>query len=257
MRGRLEDLRLTGELVAHDLRSRVAGSGLGPLWHALRPLGLLLIYTFVFSNVLRVRPTGAYLGMPYWRWFLAGMAPWLLLQEALARAPVLVGEYGVLARQGRLSPGQVAAIGLGSAWVTHAIWLGVLLPQSALDGRLSLPGLAFAAAELLLLAWALNEGVAVLGAFLRDLELGIGLALSGIYFATPVVYPAESLPAGFSWLAHGNPIAWVVESYRCALLGGPWPGAGIQAWRLAVLLLLLGLVRLFSRRVAPALKDLR
>jgi lipopolysaccharide transport system permease protein len=250
-------LSLGRELVAHDLRSRVAGSGLGPLWHALRPLGLLAIYTFVFYGVLKVEPTGAYAGLPYWHWFVAGMAPWLYLQESLARAPGLLAEYRVLARQGQLGPLMVNLVGLGSALLSHAIWLGLLVGLGLWDGRLQGLGLALALLHLGLLALALNLLVSALGAFLRDLDLGIGLLLSAAYFATPVVYPAERLPPGFSWLAEANPIAWVVEAYRSALLDGPWPSPGLLLARLALLGALAAAALALTRRLAPALKDLR
>ena len=46
------------QLVWRDFKGRYAGSVLGFLWSFAHPLWLLLLYTFVFSTVMKVSPGG-------------------------------------------------------------------------------------------------------------------------------------------------------------------------------------------------------
>ncbi len=45
---------LLRDLIARDLKVRYKRSGLGILWTMLNPLLLMIIFTIVFSNILRV-----------------------------------------------------------------------------------------------------------------------------------------------------------------------------------------------------------
>jgi lipopolysaccharide transport system permease protein len=71
------DLLLT--LVRRDLEMRYKGSVLGNLWPLLNQLSQLLIYTYVFSFVLKVKLS--IVGLPannltFGLWLFAGLLPW-------------------------------------------------------------------------------------------------------------------------------------------------------------------------------------
>src|SRR6266496_2618347 len=80
---------LLKEMVVRDLRARYAGSGLGVAWAFAHPILWMLLYTGVFSLVLRVPVEPGYASFP--EFLMAGLLPWMAIQEGLARsASVLV-----------------------------------------------------------------------------------------------------------------------------------------------------------------------
>src|SRR5215217_6900481 len=52
-------LFLLKELVKRDFQGRYAGSALGLVWSFLQPLWMLLLFTFVFSTVMKISLAGA------------------------------------------------------------------------------------------------------------------------------------------------------------------------------------------------------
>ena len=80
---------LLKEMVVRDLRARYAGSGLGLTWAFAHPILWMLLYTAVFSLVLRVPVEPGYASFP--EFLMAGLLPWMAIQEGIARsASVLV-----------------------------------------------------------------------------------------------------------------------------------------------------------------------
>lgn len=75
---------------------------------------------------------------------------------------------------------------------------------------------------------------AVLAVFSRDLIHGVNLLLRVGFFATPVVYESDLLPAAFVWTATLNPVAVSIDSLRAALLCTDRPDLGLLAAHLVV-----------------------
>src|SRR5262245_14286468 len=77
-------LFLLKEMVIRDLRARYAGSALGVVWAFASPVLWLVLYTGVFSVILRVPSPPGFSGFP--EFLLAGLLPWMAIQEGIARS---------------------------------------------------------------------------------------------------------------------------------------------------------------------------
>lgn len=76
-------------LVRRDLEARYKGSVLGNLWPLLNQLSQLLIFTYVFSAVLKVKLSLK--GLPandltFSLWLFAGLLPWIAFSGSLMPA---------------------------------------------------------------------------------------------------------------------------------------------------------------------------
>ncbi|NEP81068.1 MAG: ABC transporter permease, partial [Okeania sp. SIO3B3] len=86
----LVNLNLLLTLVRRDLEARYKGSMLGNLWPLLNQLSQLLIYTYVFSIILKVKLNLE--GLPedskvtFGLWLFAGLIPWLAFTNGLTQA---------------------------------------------------------------------------------------------------------------------------------------------------------------------------
>src|SRR5256885_30312 len=71
---------LLGNLVTRDLKTKYRGSFFGIFWSLLNPLLLMLVYTLVFSIIVRVNIH------PYAVFLLTGLVPWNAFAQSLTMA---------------------------------------------------------------------------------------------------------------------------------------------------------------------------
>lgn len=244
-------LFLLRELVKRDVQSRYAGSWLGLLWSFVQPLWMLLLYTFVFSAVLKIPLPDSLRTDNFAAFLFCGLLPWMAIQEGVLRASTSVTDNAALVKKLRF-PAEILVLSVVVAALIHELIAGVIFVAAlAWTGDLAWRGL-----PLLLLAVpiqiALTLGLGLLlGAvhvFFRDTAQVLGMILTGWFYLTPIVYPLSMVPKPLlPWIAW-NPLTILVELYRQALLGGELalvPGtAGLAA--VAVVLLFAG-SRLFAR----------
>jgi lipopolysaccharide transport system permease protein len=74
---------------------------------------------------------------------------------------------------------------------------------------------------LMLAGYGLGGGIIVsaLTTRYRDLANLVGFGVQLLMYATPVIYPASSVPERYRWMVELNPLTPVVEGMRVAFLG--------------------------------------
>lgn len=257
MRSHLRHLFLLRELVKRDFQGRYAGSLLGFVWSLVQPLWMLLLFTFVFSTVMKVSPVGEARTGHFAVFLFGGLLPWMALHEGVLRSSTAITENASLVKKLRF-PSEILVVAVVLAALLHeaiaaSIFLGVLI----LLGEFSWGGL-----PLLLLALPLQVGltlglglvVAAVHVFFRDTAQILGMVFNAWFYLTPVVYPLSLVPGRFRPWLELNPLTPLVGLYRQAFLGGspsPVPGTLGLAVASAVLLSLgLWLFRRLKRAFA-------
>jgi len=208
---------LLKEMVVRDVRSRYAGSGLGVVWAFALPVLWMALYTAVFSVVLRVPTPPGFASFP--EFLMAGLLPWMAVQEGIARSSTALTDNAAMVKK-TVFPMETLVLAIVlSAIVSEVIALAVYSIYLALLGHfslgwalLALPALALQA----LLTFGIGCFVATLTTFLRDAAHAIGILLTVVLYATPIVYPVSLVPEKFRWIIAANPIAHLVEWYRRA-----------------------------------------
>jgi lipopolysaccharide transport system permease protein len=248
---------LLRELVKRDFQGRYAGSVLGFVWSLVQPLWMIVLFTFVFSTVMKVTPVGTRTG--HFAIFLfGGLLPWTALQEGVLRSATAITDNSSLVKKLRF-PSEILVVAVVLAALLHeAIAAAIFICALLWVGEFSWGGL-----PLLLVAVPLQIGltlgialvVAALHVFFRDTAQLLGMVLNVWFYVTPIVYPLALVPSRYrSWLEL-NPLTALVGLYRQAFLGGRMemvPGA-LSLALVAAVLTSLGLW-LFSR-LKPAFVD--
>jgi ABC-type polysaccharide/polyol phosphate export permease len=248
---------LLRELVRRDLQGRYAGSFLGFFWSFVQPIWQLLLFSFVFSTVMRVPLTAAATGR-FWVFLFCGLLPWMAVQEGVVRGATAITDNPHLVKKLRF-PAEILVLTVVIAALIHeAIAAFVFLLTLTFLGELSLRTLPWLLAALPLqiaLTCGLGLLLASVQVFFRDVAQVIGIVLTGWFYFTPIVYPLALVPERWRhWIAL-NPLAGLVELYRVALLGGP-TGSGIMLFRIAVVAgLVLSAGWWTFRRLAPSFVD--
>jgi homopolymeric O-antigen transport system permease protein len=236
-------LFLLKELVKRDLQGRYAGSLLGFFWSFVQPLWMLVLFTFVFSTVMKVTPVGV--RTRHFAIFLfSGLLPWMALQEGVLRASTAITDNASLVKKLRFPAETLVLAVVLTALFHEAVATFIFLCVLAVLRELSWGGM-----PLLLVAVPLQIGLTLglgllLGSahvFFRDVAQILGMVLTAWFYFTPIVYPLDLVPAPFSsWIAL-NPLTGLVNLYRQALLGGEIaavPGMASLALMAAALLAL-------------------
>ncbi|MFZ5863093.1 MAG: ABC transporter permease [Nitrospirota bacterium] len=209
-------------LVVLDLRKRYVGSLLGVFWSVIHPLIQLLIYYFVFSVVLKMRLGGEYAGTNYAVWLIAGLLPWMMFAEVLGRSSDAVLEQAAVIKKMVFPSELLSIVRVLASVITHLIGLMLLVALLAISGHevsghivLIAPYLAVLMVFSLGISWLLSA----LNVFLRDIGQVVGVFVNIWFFLTPIVYDHTLVPQSLKALYALNPMIYVVDGYRAALLG--------------------------------------
>ncbi|MCZ2291268.1 MAG: ABC transporter permease [Burkholderiales bacterium] len=241
-----------------EVSNRFAGSLLGGLWALVHPLVLLLIYSFVFTSVMRLRPV-AETGVPFVVFLAVALWPWLAFQEAVMRGTGSVVANGALVKKVPFAHEVVVHAAVASSFAVQLGGYFAVLAFMVLTGQpLYLAGIGLMLLSLLGLA-ALATGLALmLGAmqvFVRDVEQGLAPTMGMLFYLCPILYPASMVPEWMRQWMMLNPVAVLIEACRAALLDGRIGPGPAEGWALLVCAAVLVLGRLVFHRLSPHFEE--
>lgn len=217
---------LLGLMVRRDCIGRYKGSLLGLLWPLINPLGHLMLYTFLFSIVLKVKFGTSGSTSNFALYLMAGLLPWGAFAEALARSSTVILEHPNLVKRVVFPLQILPLVTVLSALVTEAIafiilLVGVLIYNHGLPS--SLIYLPLIITSQILLTAGISWFVGSLSVYIRDIRHLMALGLSAWMYGTPIVYPATALPEKIQFILWLNPMAGIVMDYRRVVLEGMAP----------------------------------
>lgn len=249
-------------LVRRDLEARYKGSVLGNLWPLLNQLSQLLIYTYVFSVVLKVKLDMKALpqnNFTFGLWLFAGLLPWIAFSSGLIQAASSVVGQPNLVKKVVFPLGLLPLVPILSAFIESSFGLMALIffvgvTSGTLPTTLALLPLVWI--PQLLLTAGLGYLTAGLTVFLRDIPQTLGVILNIWMYLTPIIYPAKAIPEQWRGLVFWlNPMTAIVEVYRDLILGGEvkhWGELGVSS--LIALVMFCGGLYCY-RRLRPAFAD--
>lgn len=246
--------------VKREFQSRYRNSLLGAAWTVLNPLAMIVVYTVIFSQVMRARLPGVDNGFAYSVYLCAGVLTWGLFAEIVGRAQNVFLEHANLIKKISFPRICLPVIVVLNAGINFAIIFGLFILFLVFSQ--TFPGLSFFAIFPVLaiqIAFAIGLGivVGVLNVFFRDVGQFIGVLLQFWFWFTPIVYPASILPSSVQPYLNLNPMVPLVTAYQDILVHGKlpqWQTMLVPA-TLALLLCVAGM-RLFRKRVGEIVDEL-
>jgi len=246
--------------VKREFQSKYANAALGALWSVLSPLAMILVYTVIFSEVMRTRLPGADSGFAYSIYLCAGVLTWGLFAEIVARGQSMFIEQANVIKKISFPRICLPVIVVLNALVNFGIIFALFLVFLVATGNF--PGLVFftllpVLLVQVLLAIGLAMIVGVLNVFFRDVGQFVTIAMQFWFWLTPIVYPATILPPEVRAMLAWNPMVPLIGAYQAVLVHGAgpdWPAIGWVAL-LALLLCAFGM-RLFRKRAGEMVDEL-
>jgi len=221
------ELDLLKTLVQRDLEARYKGSILGNLWPLIHQLSMLLIFTYVFSIVLKVKLSLK--GLPdndltFGLWLFAGLIPWIAFISGFTQAASSVINQPNLVKKVVFPLELLPLVPIFAAFVESSVGLMLLILLVGISTQMIhstlwlLPLVWF---PQLLLTAGLGYLVAGSSVFLRDVPQTLGVLTNLWFYLTPIVYPISAIPEPWqNWLLWLNPLAAIAEVYRDLVLVG-------------------------------------
>ena len=205
-------------LTWRNIKGRYRQMALGPLWIIIKPLVNMVVFSVIFGTLAKLPSEG----LPYPIFTYTALLPWTYFSGAAGDSVgSLVSQMGLISKV--YFPRLVVPISaVLSGLVDLAISFVILLGMMAYYGFApSLVMLTLPLYVLLATATALGVGLwsATLSVRFRDLQFAITYGLQIWMYATPVAYASSLIPQRWQLLYQLNPMYWVIEGFRWALLG--------------------------------------
>lgn len=247
-------LHLLRELIRRDFHARFTGSALGVTWAVLQPLSLVALYWFVFTFMIPGGRAGG-TGDSYIYFLIAGLLPWLGINEGLMRSATAVVENGSIVRRLPLRSELLVVVPNASALIFEGIGLAIFLVVVLARGMPLhyLWVLPFALTIQMMLQIGVGLFLAAAYVFFRDLAQILGFVLSIVFYLSPILYPVGGR---FEKMFFWNPLTALLGLFRSAMLASPLPDAASIVFLLIVATAVLMAGLLFFRRAQPTLVDL-
>jgi lipopolysaccharide transport system permease protein len=211
-------------LLWREIKGRYRQMAFGPLWIIIAPLIQMVIFSFVFGTLARLPSEG----VPYPIFTYVALLPWQFFANAARNAAgSLLSQQHVIAKvyfPRLVIPLSTALSALVDFLASFVVLIGMMLVYRITPtwAVLMLPRFVLLAG-----ATALAVGLAVK---YHDVSIAVGFGITIWQYLTPVAYSATLAPARWLWLYQLNPMYWVVEGFRGALLSTGTP----PNWTLAM-----------------------
>ena len=242
-------------LSARDLKVRYATSSLGYLWSVLDPLVMSAIYWFVFTQVFH-RTVGE---DPDIVFLIVALLPWVWFNTSVSDFTRAFKKDSRLVR---------------STAIPRSIWVNRIVLSKGIEFLFSIPVLVlfavfsgatvnwmllwFPVAMLMQVTLLVGLGllVAPLCVLYADLERTTALILRALFYASPVIYSFQDLPAPFDTIGAFNPLAGIFTLYRVGFFPELWQTTPVVISAVMCIVILALGIWTFRSLERPVLKEL-
>jgi lipopolysaccharide transport system permease protein len=212
--------------VNREFQSKFRNSILGASWAILSPMAMIVVYTLIFSEIMRAKLPGVDSGFAYSIYLCAGVLTWGLFSEIVTRAQNTFLENANLLKKLSFPRLCLPIIVVANAMLNFLIIFGLFTIFLLVTSNF--PGLVYLAlipvvAIMMLFAIGLGISLGVLNVFFRDVGQFFGIALQFWFWLTPIVYPISILPEALRPLMSYNPMVILITSCQDILVSGKWP----------------------------------
>ena len=246
--------------VKREFQSKYRNSLLGAAWTVINPLAMIIVYTVIFSQIMRAKLPGIDSTFAYSIYLCAGVLTWGLFAEIAGRAQNTFLEHANLLKKLSFPRLCLPVTVVANALLNFAIVFGLFSVFLLISGNF--PGLVYLALVpvlMILIAFAIGLGITlgVLNVFFRDVGQFFGIVIQFWFWLTPIVYPISILPESVRALMSYNPMTNLIGAFQDILVTGQWPSwqGLLPVTLLAVAMCVLGMY-LFRKHAGEMVDEL-
>lgn len=199
-------------LIQRDLRGRYKGSVLGFAWTFLNPLLQLVVYTIVFSVIMRSGIEDYYL------FLFVALIPWIFFSTSLTGGASCIISQKELVKK-IYFPREILPIAYVTCQLVNMLlsFIVVFAVLFAFGKGVNIRALVYlpiiiVAEYMLAISIALISSAVTV--YFRDLEHIFGIIAMAWQFLSPVMYSVELVPEEYQGIFMWNPMTPIVIAYR-------------------------------------------
>lgn len=253
-----KDRRVLWDLIKNDFKAKYTNSLLGIVWAFLVPLVTILVLWFVFEKGFRSGPMN---GVPFILWYIPAFLVWNLFTEAFGAASSCLLDYYYLVKNLKFRVSILPAIRIVSSSFVHFFFIGFIFIIYAAYGympRINNIQIIYYLACLYVYLIGLTLFTSALAVFSKDVLNLINLVVQVGFWATPIVWSTDGMPAIVQSVVKLNPMFYICNGYREAFCTDMWfwdrPMLMTYFWCFTLIQLIIGIYTF--RRLKPQFADM-
>jgi len=221
---------LTMMYVKRDIVTFYKQTILGPLWFVIQPVLTTVMFMFIFGRLADISTDG----IPGPLFYFSGIILWNYFADCLTRnSRVFIDNQHVFGKvwfPRLVVPLSVTISNLVRFGIQFAIFLVLYAWYYFQAGSVVRPNVYILLLPLLvLMAAGLSLGFGIIFSSLttkyRDLTFLLQFAVQLWMYASPVIYPLNTIPADKRWILVLNPMTSVIETFKYGAIG-----QGVFSW---------------------------
>ncbi len=210
--------------VRRDFVSQYKQTVLGPLWYLIQPIFTTITFTIVFSRIAGISTSG----IPPILFYLSGLTAWNYFADCLNKtSQTFVANAGMFGKVyfPRLAvPVSIVISSLITFAFQFLLFVVVLFYyhfSGAISIELNTTLFLFPVLVAMMALLGLGSGIVVsaLTTKYRDLRFLMNFGVQLLMYATPVIYPMDSIQGKLKTVISFNPMSSIVETMRYIFLG--------------------------------------
>jgi lipopolysaccharide transport system permease protein len=203
-----------------DIKVKYKQTSLGILWALLQPLGMMLLFTLLFSKTWKVDTSP----LPYPVFVLSGLILWNLFQSSVSHAgESMIQHAGIIKKiyfPRLIIPGSAVLVALFDFIMGLLIFLVFCLVYKQAFYWYTLPFFLAGILFMLLAAFGTGTFLAALNVKYRDFRYTIPFFLQVLFFTSQIIYPVHGVTQPvLKYVLAFNPVNAALELFRCGLTG--------------------------------------
>ncbi|OAS20529.1 ABC transporter permease [Paenibacillus oryzisoli] len=200
-----------------ELKNRYAGSSLGAVWNVLQPLFQILIFTYIFSQVMIAKIPNMESSSAFAIYLCAGLIPWISFSDIVVRGSnVFLVNSTYLKKLAIPEYIFMLQVSLTSTIILFISMVLLFLIVLILGQIVTLLWLIIPIVLFMLVVFATGIAfvVATVNVFFKDVGQFLVSFIQIWMWLTPIVYIKELLPTSFASLINYNPVYYFIDSLQ-------------------------------------------
>ncbi len=223
------------QLVKQDIKQRYQGSVLGMLWSFIVPILMLVIYTFVFSEVFQAKWDIATDDKYQFALVLfCGLSAFNMFGEVMNRSTALIASNANYVKKVIFPLEMLPMVTTFSALFNCIVSFLILIVAKLVIYHNVSPTLYqffLAIIPLIIMSTGIGLLISALAVYLKDIANFISVLVTVLMYLSPVFFPLTAVPEDFRAICEANPMTYIIENFRNVVLYGKnldWKFYGIS-----------------------------
>ncbi|MBR6033843.1 MAG: ABC transporter permease [Clostridia bacterium] len=232
--------------VKKEVRGRYKNSFFGVLWSFLNPLLQIAVYAIIFPIILKNNIEN------YVVFLCAGLLPWTFFTAAVSQSSfIFISNTNIVKKV--YFPREILPISVVTSSLINFLISVIIVIALSLVYGMGLSWYLVFFPIIVIVQYIFQLGisfiVSAITVYFRDIEHFIGIALQVLFYATPIVYDAATIPGSFQIIMKLNPMAYFITAYRSIFYYHTMPDWGGILLMLALSIVLIVVGYLIFRKL--------